>query len=294
MGCFSTKTLESSDEQKKIIEANAIKKERNSKESKGNGNENEINKNSEIMKIDDIEEKNRKEEEKNLFIKLHILIKNFEVKQLNPKDIEEKLEVLFDLLLKNKEEFKREDMIDKVSNFFIDYLKPINKKNSENVRNILNSLYEKDKNPNIFSQYLYEALEKINDYSKLGEEQENKIDDYITNNLNQNTNIQNRKYELKKMYEKSNYIIKYNDFTQIIKNFNIELDNLVIEYLLYKMKYGLPLDGNYSLDNLKFQVFLDYLDKSNKIDISESNLLKESVIDNRIEQIGIVYKNKNS
>ena len=159
------------------------------------------------------------------------------------------------------------------------------------IRNVLNLLYEKDRNPNIFSQYLYEALDKFNDYSKVREEEENKIDDYISRNLNQNPNIQKGKNELKKKYEKNNYIIEYKDFTQIVKDFNIEMDNLVIEYLLYKMKCGIPLEGDYSLDNLNFNIFLDYLD--NKMDISESNILKESVIDNKIEQIGIVYKNKN-
>ncbi len=289
MGCFTTKTLEFSNDQRKIIEANGIIKERISNEN--NVNENEINKDSKMRKIDDIEEKKRKENEKNLFIKLHILIKNLEVKKLNPFDINENLKNLFDSLLENRDEFKVEVMIEKVSNFFIDYLKPINKKNSESIRNVLNLLYEKDRNPNIFSQYLYEALDKFNDYSKVREEEENKIDDYISRNLNQNPNIQKGKNELKKKYEKNNYIIEYKDFTQIVKDFNIEMDNLVIEYLLYKMKCGIPLEGDYSLDNLNFNIFLDYLD--NKMDISESNILKESVIDNKIEQIGIVYKNKN-
>ena len=314
MGCFTTKILEFSDDQKKIIEANDIKNERITNErisneriaserianeriaseriaNESNGNENKINKDSEIRKKDDIEEKKRKENEKNLFIKLHILIKNLEVKRLNPFDINEKLKNLFDSLLENIERFKVEVMIEKVSNIFIDYLKPINMENSESIRNIMYLLYEKDKNPNIFSQYLFEALDKFNDYSRLGEEKENKIDDYITRNLNQNTNIQNKKNELKKKYEKNNYIIKYKDFTQIVNDFKIEMDNLVIEYLLYKMKCGIPLDKTYSLDNLNFNIFLDFLDKSNKIDISESNILKESVLDNKIEQIGIVYKN---
>ena len=289
MGCFTTKTLEFSNDQRKIIEANGIIKERISNEN--NVNENEINKDSKMRKIDDIEEKKRKENEKNVFIKFHILIKNLEVKKLNPFDINENLKNLFDSLLENRDEFKVEVMIEKVSNFFIDYLKPINKKNSESIRNVLNLLYEKDRNPNLFSQYLYEALDKFNDYSKVREEEENKIDDYISRNLNQNPNIQKGKNELKKKYEKNNYIIEYKDFIQIVKDFNIEMDNLVIEYLLYKMKCGIPLEGYYSLDNLNFNIFLDYLD--NKMDISESNILKESDIDNKIEQIGIVYKNKN-
>ena len=231
MGCSTTKTLEYSDNQKQIIKDNNRQKEKNSSES--NSEENKNNKSPDAKKIEDIEE------EKNLFIKLHILIKNLEVKQLNPSDINEKLKALFDSLLENIKVFEAEDMIDKVSNLFINYLKPINKENSERVRNIMNLLYEKDKNPNIFRHYLFEALDKFNVYSLLGEEKENKIDDYITKNLNQNPNIQNKKNELIKKYEKRNYIIKYKDFTEIVKNFNIEMENLVIEYLLYKMKCGM-------------------------------------------------------
>ena len=218
-------------------------------------------------------------------------MKNLEVKINDSKDAKEKLKNIFDTLLENVERFKVEVMIEKVSNFFIDYLKPINEENSVSVKNILNSLYVKDRNPNLFSEYLYEALKNFN--GKLGEVEETKIDDYIKKNLNKNKEIQKRKDELKQN-RKKNYIIKYNDFIQIVKEYNINMDNLVFEYLLYKMKCGLPLNEKYSLDDLNFKIFLNYLDRSNELVIKESNTLKESVIDNKIEKIGIEFKNKDS
>lgn len=114
-------------------------------------------------------------------------MKNLEVKITDYKDVKEKLKNLFDCLLENVEEFKVEAMIEKVANFFIDYLKPINKKNCEITKNIINSLYEKDRNPNVFRDYLYEALDNFND--KLGEIEESKIDDYINKNLNKKENL---------------------------------------------------------------------------------------------------------
>ena len=53
----------------------------------------------------------------------------------------------------------------------------------------------------------------------------------------------------------------------------------------------MSLNDKYSLDDLNFKIFLNYLDKSDEMDIKESNLLKESALDNKIENIGIEFKN---
>jgi len=269
---------------------NQLKKRKDNEDNINLSNEKRKRKREEIKEIEDKKAK-EKEEEKNIFLNVHILMKNLEVKINDSKDAKEKLKNIFDTLLENVERFKVEVMIEKVSNFFIDYLKPINEENSVSVKNILNSLYVKDRNPNLFSEYLYEALKNFN--GKLGEVEETKIDDYIKKNLNKNKEIQKRKDELKQN-RKKNYIIKYNDFIQIVKEYNINMDNLVFEFLLYKMKCGLPLNEKYSLDDLNFKIFLNYLDRSNELVIKESNTLKESVIDNKIEKIGIEFKNKDS
>ena len=296
MGCSASNTLKDSVIQNEHAKKNNLKRKNQLKKRKDNedninlSNEKRKRKREEIKEIEDKKAK-EKEEEKNIFLNVHILMKNLEVKINDSKDAKEKLKNIFDTLLENVERFKVEVMIEKVSNFFIDYLKPINEENSVSVKNILNSLYVKDRNPNLFSEYLYEALKNFN--GKLGEVEETKIDDYIKKNLNKNKEIQKRKDELKQN-RKKNYIIKYKDFIQIVKEYNINMDNLVFEYLLYKMKCGLPLNEKYSLDDLNFKIFLDYLDRSNELFIKESNTLKESVLDNKIENIGIEFKNKDS
>ena len=296
MGCSASNTLKDSVIQNEYAKKNNLKRKNQLKKRKDNedninlSNEKRKRKREEIKEIEDKKAK-EKEEEKNIFLNVHILMKNLEVKINDSKDAKEKLKNIFDTLLENVERFKVEVMIEKVSNFFIDYLKPINEENSVSVKNILNSLYVKDRNPNLFSEYLYEALKNFN--GKLGEVEETKIDDYIKKNLNKNKEIQKRKDELKQN-RKKNYIIKYKDFIQIVKEYNINMDNLVFEYLLYKMKCGLPLNEKYSLDDLNFKIFLDYLDRSNELFIKESNTLKESVLDNKIENIGIEFKNKDS
>jgi len=278
MGCSATNTFKESDIKNR--EDLAKRKKLN----KNNGKEENKNHSNDKRK----KKKEEKEEEKNIFLQVHILMKNLEVKVTDSKELKEKLKNIFDNLLENIKKFKAEVMIERVAKLFMDNLKPINGKNCEEVKNILNSLFEKDRNPNFFRDYLYEAIDNLN--GKLGEVEETKIDDYIFKNLNKNKEIQKRQNELKQ-YRKKNYIIKYNDFIQIVKDFNINLDNLVFEYLLYKMKCGMSLNDKYSLDDLNFKIFLNYLDKSDEMDIKESNLLKESVLDNKIENIGIEFKN---
>jgi hypothetical protein len=298
MGCSASNTLKDSiiqNEQAKknnLRKKKSLKKRTDEEENLNHSNGKRKKKKEEIKEIEDKKVK-EKEDEKKIFLKVHILMKNLEVKITDSKNVKKKLKNIFDILLENDEEFKVEVMIEKISNFFIDYLKPINKKNYESVKNILNSLYEKDKNPNFFSEYLYEAFDNLSDFGKLGEVEETKIDDYIIKNLYKNEEIQKRKNELKQN-RKKNYIIKYNDFIQIVKDYKINMDNLVFEYLLYKMKCGLPLNVEYSLDDLNFKIFLDYLDRSNELDIKEEYSLKESVLDNKIENIGIEFKNNNS
>ena len=278
MGCSATNTFKESDIKNR--EDLAKRKKLN----KNNGKEENKNHSNDKRK----KKKEEKEEEKNIFLQVHILMKNLEVKVTDSKELKEKLKNIFDNLLENIKKFKAEVMIERVAKLFMDNLKPINGKNCEEVKNILNSLFEKDRNPNFFRDYLYEAIDNLN--GKLGEIEETKIDDYIFKNLNKNKEIQKRQNELKQ-YRKKNYIIKYNDFIQIVKDFNINLDNLVFEYLLYKMKCGMSLNDKYSLDDLNFKIFLNYLDKSDEMDIKASNLLKESALDNKIENIGIEFKN---
>ena len=213
----------------------------------------------------------------NFLIELHILIKNLEAKKIKLEEIKGKVEEEFIKLVESKEkEIKREVIIEKISNIFIDYLKPLNAQNTETIKEIIELLYDKNKteenNLDNLKNYLLDVLENIHDYYSLKEEDEKKIDDYIINKLKENVKIKNKKEELKNQYKDNNYIIKYLDFTKIVKENNIIIDNLAIEYLIYKMKAGLPLDKELYLDDLNFNVFNDYL---NKIEVENNSYINE-------------------
>ncbi len=278
MGCFSTSTLI---DPRKIVVSKDI-----------NNNKNIVNNlyYDPSAMVDD-----KKVEEKKLLINLHILKKNIEAKNLNINLFNEKIEKIFKELLEKNEKIEKEDITERISNLFIDSLKPINSKNKTDIKNIMDTLYENHSNTNEFKEYLIDFLEDINDYKNLGEENEEKINNYLIKRLSSNEKIINRKEQLKNMYKKNKYIIKYEDFTKIVKDNNIKMENSAIEYLLYKMKCGLSLDGNIYLDNLNFKIFIDYLDKIKEENVLKSiNSIKDISIDNNNnERIGIKLKSQN-
>ena len=292
MGCFSTRTLDESE--------NHIKDNNKKKDINQNNNQKQKNDIASDLNIsEDLGDKKRKEEEKKLFINIHIIKKNLEAKNVNSQEIKNEMNKLFDILLKEKkEDFNKDEMIEKVLNIFIDYLKPINNQNIKNIKSVLISLYEKAKSLKDFSQDIAEFLDNICDYWKLKEEDENKIVDYLIKKLGENKNIQNVKDEISNNFKKNNFIINYKDFNQIIKKNNINLDVLELEYLLYKMKCGISLDEDLLLDSLNIKVFLDFLEKIGQNDNLNNNsfeigsyFLKDSVLSNNVEKIGITFKN---
>ena len=278
MGCFSTSTII---DPKRIVVSKNI-----------NNNKNIVNNlyYDPSAMVDD-----KKVEEKKLLINLHILKKNIEAKNININLFNEKIEKIFKELLEKNEKIEKEDITERISNLFIDSLKPINSKNKTDIKNIMDTLYENHSNTNEFKEYLIDLLDDINDYKNLGEENEEKINNYLIKRLSSNEKIINRKEQLKNIYKKNNYIIKYADFTKIVKDNNIKMDNSAIEYLLYKMKCGLSLDGDIYLDNLNFKIFIDYLDKIKEENVLKSiNSIKDISIDNNNnERIGIKLKSQN-
>ena len=207
-------------------------------------------------------------EDKNLLINLHLLIKNLEAQNVNPEEIKEKLKFLFkDLIEKKENEFNEDNIKNAVICVFIDYLKPINQNNINFISEIINLIFEKNINPKEIYNYLIEILENVNKYYKMEKEDEDKIYDYIISKLEDNKTLQNKKDEIRNKYIANSNIIKYEEFVHIIKDNNIYLENLAMEYLLYKMKLGLPLDKDNYMDDLNFKIFLDLFNKKNKIKI---------------------------
>ena len=242
MGCLSIRTI---DESKKIITVNQNLKKR-------------------IIF----------NEEQKLQLGIYALINNLETKHSNSEIIKEKIEKVFKNLPEKKEkDIKQEEMIQNISNIFIDYLKPISAHNQMMIKNLINTIYSKNKNINNFKQYLIKIYEDINDYKNLKEEE--KISNFIIKSLGKNDNIMNFKFELEKEYNYNNFI-RYEDFARIIKLNEIVLEPIIMHYLLYKMKYGLSLDEDLSLYDLDIKILLYYLDKIKK-DLNDNNTEKGSI-----------------
>ena len=253
-------------------------------------------KSSEEFKETAIDKENRMKEKK-LLININILIKNLEAKNKNAKELKQNMEKVFNDLLEKKESITKDDITKEISEFFIDNLKPLNSKNIEKIKYIINLIFDKCNNdPNEFKKYINEVLDYIHDYNNLGEEKEKKIKDYIIKRFSSNEKIINEKDELKKKYNKNNYIINYEEFTKIVKENDIFIEKLAMEYLLYKMKCGLSLDGKLDLDSLNFKIIIDLLEqvKLEENYIKKKETIKESEVDENIEPVGIAINRQDS
>ena len=232
--------------------------------------------------LDNYENIDLENEDINLIKKLHMFIKNLEAKNANIDTIKEKIDIIFNQLydefmkdnnnsnenLNDKLEAIKKEMIKKISGVFVDAL---NLKNIEDlimVKRLLINIYkESGNNLNQFKEYLSSVLENFKNYSLLLERSEKTICNYIINNLYVNEIVQNKKDELKEKY-KNNYIISFEEFTDIVKMNNISMDNEAIEYLIYKMKCESIKDEINLMNSLNIKVFLDFLDKNEEEDDS--------------------------
>ena len=233
------------------------------------------------------------DEEQKFKLNVHALIKAIESKNSDPEQIKDNIEELFNNSLKNKQKnINKGEIIQKISEIFISYLSPLSVNNEKKVKNIINLIYEKNQNLDDFKEYLINIYEEINDYSKLKKEEENKISNYFIRILEKNEKIINNKDKLINQY-KDNSIIKYEDFAKIIKQYEIVLEPIIMDYLLYKMKCGLPLDGDLSLGDLDIKIFIDYLDQiEDKSIVIDNYNEKENIGENNNNKIGIDLKNK--
>ena len=232
--------------------------------------------------LDNYENIDLENEDINLKKKLHMFIKNLEAKNANIDTIKEKIDIIFNQLydefmkdnnnsnenLNDKLEAIKKEMIKKINGVFVD---AINLKNIEDlimVKRLLINIYkESGNNLNQFKEYLSSILENFKNFSLLSERSEKTICNYIINNLYVNEIVQNKKDELKEKY-KNNYIISFEEFTDIVKMNKISMDDEAIEYLIYKMKCESIKDEINLMNSLNIKVFLDFLDKNEEEDDS--------------------------
>ena len=124
--------------------------------------------------------------ENNVLSKLKILLINLEAKNVNINDIKEKLKIFFENSFekfkknKNLNETKKE-VIEKVFNTFKEYLGIPEENHVDKIylSNLIKYLYDQNDTIDEFQNYLDAILENYIDFSKLGENKENIIFNYI-------------------------------------------------------------------------------------------------------------------
>ena len=109
----------------------------------------------------------KEQKERKFKFNLHILVKNLESKQIEKEIIKKKMEETFEDLSKNID-FKKDDVIEKISNIFINYLNPLNKNNKDTINNLIKELYErtikpKDKDLDKLKSFIFDILDIVTD-----------------------------------------------------------------------------------------------------------------------------------
>ena len=267
--------LEENERKKKEIEENEkrIKKEIEENERK----KKEIEENEKRIKKEKEENERRKKEEeeeqerKKKQINLYLLLKNFEAVKKDIEKLRENIHQIFDSYRINLNEGQdinkiKEGIIAKVLNAIIEYLE-LDKSNGDEdiIKEILEDSYEEKGNINEFEDYLDVILNSVNDFYNITNK--NEIINFIFNYLSMKEGILEN---LLSQYQKVDFI-DYEEFSNITKENQIAMDEIAIEYLIFRMKINEPGKTKMKFRQLNIQAFFKFFD---------ANILKEDNQDN--------------
>ena len=127
------------------------------------------------------------------------------------------------------------------------------------LKNIIIYLYEQMDDLNEFKNHLYDILDNYINFSELTKVDEDKIFNYIVSFMKAEKMGKKIQILIEK-YENNNNIINFKDFSDIIMENKIFMQNLAIEYILYKMKKAVTDRNNINslMDEFDIKVFLGY------------------------------------
>ena len=255
----------------KIIEEEEKKSESENKEEnkEENEEENEVNNNYlEEEKREKILEEKKEEEELNeslpenineIMASLpHIIVKNLEAKNITTKYLEEELKKIYGKFDSNdNDEVSKNDFLEPFSQLIIENMKIKNKKDIKIINLYLDNLLEEYENDTEkFIDNLSQIFNSLNNYDNIDE---NEMDEKLIIELKKYPNLIE---SLKEKDIKKNNIISYMDFKVIHSDLNLQLNDDLIEYLLYKMKKS--VDSNQSMLDLNYKIIEDLIGNENK------------------------------
>ena len=222
-----------------------------------NSNNNNINNNLENEQI--IGEM----DETNYLILIHLFLKNFEANHITVEIVENKMQDIIKSF-EGKSEATKEDFLEPFYNLFIESMKVTLESDKQVVKLFLsNYLDNTNGNTNEFYNDLNGIFSNLVDYSTI-ESNEN-----ITELLNViGLNLKRYKKDLEKKLKEedktNSNLITFDIFRKIVNELNINLNEDLMELLIYKMKSAVP--ENHSIFDLNYSIMLDLLNKDLDID----------------------------
>ena len=209
----------------------------------------------------------------------HIIMKNLEANNLKKDIINKEVQEIINKFDPTSE-ITSDDFIKPFLDLLIKDMNVTQKDDIETLNSFLQNILEQNGNDtDKFLQLLTQIFESVFDYSTIDKNEMNK---------KLKKELQNYKILLNKFYEYDpslTYIISYNSFQKIHQEVNLNLEDDLIEYLIYMMKSTLP--EGHSIFDLSYQ-FVENLMQN---DLVEDIINPEKIKDQEINYEDIQKQN---
>ena len=186
-----------------------------------------------------------------------IMIINLEARNITKDKLEEQIKIILKKFEELGGEISKDDFLEPFRELLIEDMKITKEKDVQLISSFLENLLEQYENDiDKYMEFLNNIFSSLNEFSENDNEKINKL----KFELNKYPTFLNK---IKEKDTNKNYIISYLDFGYISSEVNLNLDDDLIEFLLYKMKKTVP--DNYSIFDLNYKIIEDLKEDNNKI-----------------------------
>ena len=186
-----------------------------------------------------------------------IMIINLEARNITKDKLEEQIKIILKKFEELGGEISKDDFLEPFRELLIEDMKITKEKDVQLISSFLENLLEQYENDiDKYMEFLNNIFSSLNEFSENDNEKLNKL----KFELNKYPSFLNK---IKEKDTNKNYIISYLDFGYISSEVNLNLDDDLIEFLLYKMKKTVP--DNYSIFDLNYKIIEDLKEDNNKI-----------------------------
>ena len=223
-------------------------------------------------------------EDEDLFKSLDfIILKNLESNHVKKENLYEEVNQIYKTFEENTKtdaEISRDDFIRPFTELFVNNMKITNQEDILIINNYLGKIIDGiEDNIDKFFEHLSLIFDNIIDYTQVNE---NELLLNIKNALEQYPDIVK---ELKEKDINNNYIITILSFKKVTDKLKVELNDDLMEFLIYKMKISVP--EGYSMLDLNYSIIEELMN----YELNESNNIE--IISNLFQQLKISLNEKN-